>query len=297
MAHPTHTFERPNMSIRIMPSIFMPIRKAFTLALLLVLAASALPRTGAAQIISHGDLFGPGAPPPLFGIELGFGLHKQQGDYQADCHCDFPVGSGTGFMGSLVFELPLSYEWVIGLKGGIDFKNTVGMVTVVDAATVLFPNPVNGDSTTTTTIPLQRTGTVKMTYLTFAPFVQYQFFRLGPFIRAGLGVSLLVANHFTHQRTLNSTTIQLADGTTVPNVRFGNGTMDETLQDGPITDVSPLRLGALLGVGYDISLNDRAVIAPMFTYDLPLNVIRQTLATNWKISTIFGSIELKYRLN
>jgi hypothetical protein len=138
---------------------------------------------------------------------------------------------------------------------------------------------------------------VKMTYLTVAPFVQYQFFRLGPFIQAGLGVSFLLSNHFTHQRELITTSVKLPDGSTVPNVRFENGTMDEILQDGPITNVNSLRLGALLGVGYDISLSDRAVIAPMFTYDLPLNVIRSTLATNWKISSLFGSIELKYKLN
>jgi hypothetical protein len=287
VVHQSHTFELKIMAIR-----------KFSLTLLSVIALAAfLPLDASAQLISHGDLFGPGAPPPLFGVEVGFGSHTQQGEYQADCHCNFPVGSGTGFMGSIVFELPLNYEWVVGIKGGVDFKNTLGRVTLQENAQIRFTDPVKGDSITSALISLDRIGTVKMTYLTVAPFVQYQFFRLGPFIQAGLGVSFLLSNHFTHQRELITTSVKLPDGSTVPNVRFENGTMDEILQDGPITNVNSLRLGALLGVGYDISLSDRAVIAPMFTYDLPLNVIRSTLATNWKISSLFGSIELKYKLN
>jgi len=199
-------------------------------------------------------------------------------------------------MGALVFELPLSYEWVVGLKAGVDFKNTTSRVSVLDTATIQFQSG-NQDSVTFGTVKFDRIGVVKFTYLTLAPFVQYQFFRLGPFIQAGLGVSILMSSHFTHQRELTSTTVQLNDGSTIPDVRFNNGTLDETLQDGEVTDAKKLRLGALLGVGYDISLNDRAVVAPMFTYDLPLGTIRETLATGWKISSLFGSIQLKYKLN
>src|SRR4051812_30058623 len=75
-----------------------------------------------AQILSHGDLFGPGAPPPMIGIELGLGTHQQQGTYNAACGCTFANGSGEGFLGNLVFELPLDYEWALGAKAGIDFK-------------------------------------------------------------------------------------------------------------------------------------------------------------------------------
>ncbi len=287
MAHNPRTFE---------PS-FMVIRNIALCCFVIVCLVVSIPHSSSAQLISHGDLFGPGAPPPLFGVELGFGSHKQQGVYQAACKCDFPEGSGTGFMGSLVFELPVTYEWVLGLKGGIDFKNTFSRVSISDTATIRFPRPIQGDSVTTGVITFDRLGTVKTTYLTFSPFVQYQFFRLGPFIQAGLGVSILIANHFTHQRELTSSTVTPLNGTPIQNLRFENGTLDETLQDGPITDARGLRLGALLGVGYDISMNERAVIAPMITLDLPLTTIRDPLATGWKMQSIFASIELKYKLN
>jgi hypothetical protein len=279
---------------RIMSRTFSALNGLKFLAIAVVLS---LPVVSNAQLISHGDLFGPGAPPALFGIELGFGSHQQQGSFQAICRCEFPQASGTGFLGSLVFEQPLSYEWVVGIKGGIDFKNTVGRTPVVDTATIRFPDPKNGDSVTLGTISFDRIGTIKTTYFSLTPFVQYQFFRLGPFIQAGLGVSFLVANHFTHQRELTSSTAHLADGSTIANLRFENGTMDETLEDGPITGVKSLRLGGLVSAGYDISVNDRAVIAPMITYDFPLTTIRDNLATNWKIATLYGSVELKYKLN
>ena len=97
--------------------------------------------------------------------------------------------------------------------------------------------------------------------------------------------------------SFDSVPVTLSDGSQIPNVRFENGTMDETLEDGPITNAKSLRLGAILSVGYDITMNDRAVIAPMFTYDLPLTTIRDDLATGWKIASLYGSVELKYKFN
>jgi hypothetical protein len=254
-----------------------------------------------AQLLSHGDLFGPGAPPPMVGVELGFGNHQQQGMFQAACKCEFDQGTGTGFMGSLMFELPLSYEWVVGFKGGIDFKNTTGTVAVNDVATIQFQK---NDSVATGVIGFNRIGVNKITYLSLTPFVQYQFFRLGPFVQVGVDVELAMSSHFTHTRELTTSNVTEYDANgnvvgTLNNVRFTNGTMDETLQDGTITDLNSLQLGALLTVGYDISLNERSVVAPMISYEFPFTLMRANgdLANNWKISTLYASIGLKYKLN
>jgi hypothetical protein len=55
----------------------------------------------------------------------------------------------------------------------------------------------------------------------------------------------------------------------------------------------------LLTVGYDISLTERSVVAPMISYEFPFTVMRANgdLANNWKISTLYASIGLKYKLN
>jgi hypothetical protein len=246
-----------------------------------------------AQIISHGDLFGPGAPPPQFGVELGLASHHQAGTYLAACDCEFVGGTGTGFIGNIFFELPLNYEWVIGLKAGINFMNTSSRTSIREQAFILY----QGGSDSEGTVTFDRVGDIKTTYLTFTPFVKYQFFRLGPFVQAGLGVGLLMSNHFTHHRELTSSTATLDNGSVVNNLRFANGTMEETLEDGPITDVKSLRLGLQIGAGYDISVNDHAVIAPTFTYDLPLSTVRDTRSTGWKISSLYGTIALKYKLD
>lgn len=292
--------EMTSKSLRQRSASRASLKAVFSIALFAI--AVLCSHSAHAQIISHGDLFGPGAPPPLVGVELGFGNHQQSGTFQAACRCEFDQGTGTGFMGSLLFELPLSYEWVVGFKGGIDFKNTSGTVPVSDTATIQFQK---NDSVATGVIGFNRIGQVKVTYLSLTPFVQYQFFRLGPFIQVGVDVELAMSSHFTHTRELTTSTVQLHDkngnpiGQPLTNVRFTNGTMDETLQDGTITDLNSMQLGALLTVGYDISLTERSVVAPMISYEFPFTVMRNNgdLANNWKISTLYASIGLKYKLN
>src|SRR5579872_3875187 len=95
-------------------------KNIFILVATFVISASALH----AQILSGGTNLAPGAPPAMVGIELGFGEHQQIGTLEASCRCEFNGGTGTGFLAGLLFELPLDYEWTIGLGARLDFKNT-----------------------------------------------------------------------------------------------------------------------------------------------------------------------------
>ena len=271
-------------------------------ALLLLLAATPL----RAQILSRGDLFGPGAPPPMIGVELGFGSHVQNGTFQAICKCEFAGGSGNGFLGGLLFELPVSYEWTFGLGVKFDFKNFSTSSQVIDTATVT-NNTTNEVASGHASI--QRDGSVKETFLVLAPFVRYEFFRNGPFVQLGPGIGFLIASNFTHMRTLNSSTIVLTtkgysgDSTfTVNNVRFENGTRSETLESGKIVNAASSRISALATFGWDIPVGDNAVIAPMITYDFPFTTVRpnsvgESGAADWKITTLYFSVGLKYKLD
>src|SRR5438094_642147 len=100
---------RINVDAKHMKHFVRTMFKRTSFALLVALGPGGA-STSHAQILSHGDLFGPGAPPPMVGIELGVGKHTQQGTYLAACGCTFQNGSGAGFMGNLVFELPLDYD-------------------------------------------------------------------------------------------------------------------------------------------------------------------------------------------
>src|SRR4051812_43268063 len=106
------------------------MKRKFIVCLGLLIAMFACPLQ--AQILSRGDLFGPGAPPPMIGVELGLGLHSQTGAFQADCGCTFPDGSGSGFLGGLLFELPVSYQWTFGIGLKFDLKNYKTSVFVRD---------------------------------------------------------------------------------------------------------------------------------------------------------------------
>ena len=264
-------------------------------ALLLLLAASPI----RAQILSRGDLFGPGAPPPMIGIELGLGSHMQSGTFQAICQCEFASGSGNGFLGGLLFELPVSYEWTFGFGIKFDFKNFTTSRVIHDTAVITY---VEKDSIASGPFGFTRIGSVKETFLVLAPFIRYEFFRNGPFVQAGPGIGFLLSSNFTHTRELNSSTITLDNGQVITNVRFENGTRSETLESGKIINAATARISALVTAGWDIPVGDNAVIAPMITYDFPFTTVRPNFvgingAADWKISTLYFSIGLKYKLD
>jgi hypothetical protein len=268
------------------------MKKKIILGLAFMMAMLSAPLQ--AQILSRGDLFGPGAPPPMIGVELGLGLHTQEGQFQADCGCTFPSGSGNGFLGGLLFELPVSYQWTFGLGLKFDLKGYKTSVFVTDTATIYY---TANDSVSRGNIDFQRNGTVKETFFTLAPFVRYDFFRNGPFIQAGPGIGFVLTNHFTHTRDLLTSTVTLQDNTQISNVSFENGTRSQVLQDGKIDNALGTRISAILTAGWNIPVGDNAVIAPMFTYDLPFTKVRDDiLAQGWKIQSMFFTVGLKYKL-
>lgn len=274
------------------------MRKAGFAAIFVVVSAlNAVP--GFAQILSRGDFFGPGSLPPTVGVELGLGLHRQEGSFQAICDCNFTGGTGQGLLAALTFNLPLDYEWSVGLKAGIDFKGFKTETFLIENGILRYQ--VN-DSPATVRVKFRRNGDVSATYFTVAPAIKYQFLRGGPFIQAAAGISFLMSSTFIHKRELTSTTADLLDDNgnviaQVPDVTFETGTREETLEDGEITDAKGLRIGILLTGGYDIPVSDKAILSPMVTYDFPISTIRDDRAENWKFSTLLLSVGLKYLLD
>jgi hypothetical protein len=234
--------------------------KRYTYLSLAVVILSVFASASNAQILSRGDLFGPGAPPARAGVEVGIGLNRQEGTFNAACNCEFSDGKGTGFIGNLVFELPLNYDWAVTFKAGINAMSTTSDQVVIDNATIRYEP---GDSLASGQIKFNRNGAVNTTYLTVLPGVKYQFFRGGPFIQLSAGLGFLMSSSFTHTRQLLSSTVVMEDGTVLEGVTFENGTMEETLEDGEIQDAEKMRISAVIGGGYDIPLSDKAIIAPM----------------------------------
>ncbi len=238
--------------------------------------------------------FGPGAPPPLAGIEIGIGQHAEIGTLDCDCGSSFKSGSGDGLVASLFFELPLDYSWAIGIKAGIDFKNFSTVAPATDLVVVAAPN-----SSQDTTLPMNvsRTANIKTTYLDFAPYAQYQFFRMGPFVQAGLDFGFLIANSLSQTRQLPAGQSVTVGGVPLNNLTFTNGTLTETIQSGAVPGITSLRLGLLLSAGYNIQVLERSVFSPLITYDFPLTAAGNTGGSPWRIATLYASALLKFQLN
>ncbi|HET6401597.1 MAG TPA: hypothetical protein VFH95_09380 [Candidatus Kapabacteria bacterium] len=260
-------------------------------AAMLLLFAWCAPSTAHAQILSRGNLFGPGAPPPMVGVEIGFGQHAQQGTLDCNCGALFTGGTGTGLLGSVLFELPVNYEWAIGIKGGIDFKNFKTTTDLPENVIVELPN---GD-TAPVNMVMTRLGQLKATYFDVAPYGQYQFFRMGPFVQAGLDIGFLVSESLTQNRELITTSATIG-GQTVNNLTFTNGTLEEPVPQ-TSTGFNSLRFGLLLSAGYNIQLSERSVFSPLLTYDFPLTATGNTNGSAWKIGSLYATAEIKFRLD
>jgi hypothetical protein len=264
------------------------------LSVLLLSSALLGASDASAQLFSRGDLFGPGALPPMFSIEGAFGQHVQSGSYDCDCGITFTGQSANGFLANLMYELPIDYSWVIGLKAGIDFKGLKGD-ELKNEKLVITWRP-QGDSLSVKNSTTDRTAKVDLTYVGFTPFLKYQFARVGPFVQAGPNIQFLVSSHILHQRELLSGTVTDDQGKEYP-WRFNNNERFEVLQDEELTTANGMRMSIQLTGGWDFELSDHSLIAPMVTYEFPLTTVRDDLANDWKITSIYGSVAIKFRID
>ncbi len=229
-----------------------------------------------------------------FGIEAGNGWHKQLGEFSGPCGCALEEGAtGSGFVGSLLVELPSVSSFTFGLKAGIDYKNATGSRQQAESVVIINPSTID-TGYVLAGIPIAEVGTYKLTYLFAAPYVQYRIISEGAFIQIGPSLSILAASHFVQTREMPATVS--VQGQTIYNPRFGNsGTSSEVVEDGAIPNVSSLRVSALLSTGWNIPLWG-ITLAPMVTYDLPLTTVRDQNASGWKVSSLYATVALKFGL-
>jgi len=111
------------------------------------------------------------SPGPSIGIEGGLGQYTQVGWMVSSYGHLSPNGNGTGFTGSLFFDLPISRDFYAGLKAGLDFVNTP-------------PRTPPGFDISTGVVDAE-----KLTLLKFEPYIQYQILHSSLFIQGGVGIS------------------------------------------------------------------------------------------------------------
>ncbi|MDP4286920.1 MAG: hypothetical protein Q8922_03200 [Bacteroidota bacterium] len=226
------------------------------------------------------------------GFEFGVGRDTQSGEVDAACGCSFADGSGTGFRGAVSYEAPLFFGIRGGVKSGLEFKRTHGSIAITEPAII----QASGSGTDTVMqMPINRVLDVSITYITFMPYLSYFIPGIPLFLQLGTTVSDLQSSTFKETRQLATTSLTV-NGHTIPDMRFQNGATTETLSDGPIQDANKLRVAAQMSIGYYVVDVFGFGVAPMVTYDLPLSTVRDVTATNWKISSIYGTVMLKFGL-
>jgi hypothetical protein len=231
-------------------------------------------------------------PQPSLGFEFGVGQNTQLGTMTCECGSSFTGGKGTGWSGSAFYELPVAQDFFAGIKVGFVRENTSVTASSNDEVVVVEPNRNQLD---TAAVQDNRVESVTLSFLRFAPYIQYQILHSGFFVQVGAGISVLLSSTFIQTRQLPSNSAVTLNGQTYSNLTFANGTTSETIQSGSFGAIANPQFSGLLSAGYNVRFGTVSV-APIVNYDFPFSTNNSANGNNWKISTISGSIAMKFNL-
>jgi hypothetical protein len=228
------------------------------------------------------------------GIELGEGWHKQRGDVYVVCGCIPSVpAKGSNYILGALYESDMFFALRSGIKFRYDQKQTSGRLEAHSEAVIIrFPN----DSVAVEKLDFRRETEIETSYLTFAPYVAYKIPFFGFVLQAGPSISYLTSSYVTHDRYLLNNLLDYPDGTDLGGLRYKRGESNtQSILAGPIKDIKKWRFAALLSAGFEFE-SFGVAFAPLVTYDIPLNTIRDQEANDWMISSIYGSLAVKVGL-
>jgi hypothetical protein len=235
-------------------------------------------------------------PRPSFGFEAGVGQNSQSGTMECECGSTFTGGKGNGWSASGFFELPVGNDFNVGLKAGYDRENTSTTTPANEVVIIMIPNSNNSE---TTTLPVNQNATLNIAFFHFDPFIQYQVLHSDFFVQLGAGISILSSSQFSQTRTMTSNSANMG-GTTNNSVTFANGSTTEAIEGGSIGGITSPQFSGIISAGYNFRFGMTS-IAPMLNYDYPFSINSSPTTSfpggnNWKISTISGSIAMKFNL-
>ncbi len=217
-------------------------------------------------------------PQPLMGFEFGVGQNSQSGTMMCNCGSTFNNGKGTGWSGSVFFQLPVGNDFNVGMKAGYDRENTSTTTAENEVAVV-----ESADSNQAVNLSDSRIASVNISFLQFDPFIQYQVLHSDFFVQLGAGVSVPLSSNLTQTRQLPSNS----------PYTFPTGTNSETIESGSFGGITTPQFSGLLSAGYNFHVG-AIVFAPAVAYNYPFSTNNSVNGNNWKISTIAGSVALKF---
>ncbi|MFI5202426.1 MAG: hypothetical protein ACHQNE_08560 [Candidatus Kapaibacterium sp.] len=189
-----------------------------------------------------------------WGVEIGGGGTNQHGHYLAPCGCTFAFGSGYEAIVAVTRDFLSVRNFTIGLRVGGEFNQFLSGETDTSGSELI----LHGHQ-----------EEVKLLYLSLAPYLRYNIMGSPVFVQAAPGAAYVVSSHFLHI-----------------------GALDSSISPNAPLDIRSMRYDAKFSAGYNIALSG-LTLAPMITYDLPLNDLRTSHAENWRLSSVYGSIVLR----
>ena len=192
-----------------------------------------------------------------WGVEFGAGGTNQQGHYLAPCGCTFGFGSGYEAIAAITRDLISVQNFTVGVRVGGEFNQFLSSETDPSGSELILHGHQED---------------VKLLYLSLAPYLRYNIMGSPVFVQAAPGAAYEVSSHFLHI-----------------------GELDSSISPNAPLDIRSMRYDAKFSAGYNIALSG-LTLAPMITYDLPLNDLRTSHAENWRLSSVYGSIVLRLNL-
>jgi hypothetical protein len=224
------------------------------------------------------------------GAEGGWMWHQQMGSF-IDCTCrdlEFQNGKGKAPTISVFTEFKINNFFAIGGSFGYNSRIiTVSQDDSTDATIGYSDGKVRHG-----TFSVLRTDEVSTTYLSIDAYLKFSPFGYGLFFLLAPEIEKLQSSNLTDKVKLQNNPDSLRD------LRFQNGTNEETLANGAIPNVNKLRIALLLAAGYEIPLFNRFSLMPQIKYDYPITKIAEDSKTssNWKIASWDLSLAFKYDL-
>ncbi|MEO5928572.1 MAG: OmpA family protein [Candidatus Kapaibacterium sp.] len=218
-------------------------------------------------------------PLTRYGIygDIGYNIHSA--DFKELRNCPscaqrFTSGTGLGYAFGLLFELPVSDQFLLGLRGG--YVQEGATLTTIEKTTVIVGNA-------TTEGEFDHTITANIGTVGLEPMLGYR-----PtdwlIVYGGGRVAYLLTKSFEQKETLAKPDV----GT------FENFQRVRNIYTGDIPDASTTMVSALVGVGTELPLNrDRTLLlAPELFYNYGITSVRTD--SSWHTGGFHLGVALKY---
>jgi len=223
-----------------------------------------------------GSPLAPPFPGPRIGVQAGITENEQQGQFETDCGCAYPKGSGTGITIAALGERFIGKKWSLVGMFSISMKNTT---STNDSLSPIQKNFVKQNNAVDSgPVALTEQAKTQLTYISIVPMMRY-YIASGLFLEAGPSIGFALSSNLLAQETVNTSGYTFLDGSTT-----------RTIQNKAIPNISSFDVSLYGSLGYAFQLSKLLYFTPGVAVDFPLTSVQS--GTNWKIMSfqITGAI-------